>query len=47
MYSLVTDISDNDLDLEATGFMGASMTYKELFESADNLANSFHAMGIK
>lgn len=47
MYSLVTDESKNDLDLEATGFMGNSMTYGELIESADDLANSFNAMGVK
>lgn len=47
MYSLVTDEAKNDLDLEATGFMGASMKYGELFESADDLARSFNAMGVK
>ena len=47
MYSLVTDEAKNDLDLEATGFMGSSMTYKELFESSEILAKSFHEMGIK
>ena len=47
MYSLVTDEAKNDLDLEATGFMGASMKYGELFESADDLAKSFNAMGVK
>ena len=47
MYSLVTDEAKNDLDLEATGFMGNSMKFGELFESADNLAKSFNAMGVK
>lgn len=47
MYSLVTDEAKNDLDLEATGFMGSSMTYGDLFESADELAKSFNSMGIK
>ena len=47
MYSLVTDEAKNDLDLDATGFMGNSMTYKELFESADDLAKSFKSIGIK
>lgn len=47
MYSLVTDEAKNDLDLEATGFMGNSMTYRELFESADDLAKSFKTMGVK
>ena len=47
IYSLVTDEAKNDLELEATGFMGNSMTYKELFESAEDLAKSFNAMGIK
>ena len=47
IYSLVTDGAKNDLDLEATGFMGNSMTYKELFESSEDLAKSFNAMGVK
>ena len=47
IYSLVTDEAKNDLDLEATGFMGNSMTYKELFESSEDLAKSFNAMGVK
>ncbi len=47
IYSLVTDEAKNDLDLEAIGFMGNSMTYKELFESAEDLAKSFNAMGVK
>lgn len=47
MYSLVTDEAKNDLDLTAVGFMGSSMKYGELFESADDLAKSFKAMGVK
>ncbi len=47
MYSLVTDEAKNDLDLAAVSFMGSSMKYGELFESADDLANSFNAMGVK
>ena len=47
MYSLVTNEAKKDLDLHATGFMGGTMTYKELFESADDLANSFHCSGVR
>ncbi len=47
MYSLVTNEAKNDLDLDAVGFMGNSITYKELFEVSDILANSFYASGIK
>lgn len=47
MYSLVTNEAKNDLDLEATGFMGNSMKYGELFETADDLAKSFNIMGVK
>ncbi len=47
IYSLVTDESKNDLDLEATGFMGNSMTYKELLESAEDLSCAFNAMNVK
>lgn len=46
MYSLVTNEA-KDLDLEAVGFLGNSMTYKELFESSDNLANAFAATDVK
>lgn len=35
MYSLVIDETKNDLDLEAVGFMGSSMSFGKLFESAD------------
>lgn len=47
MYSLVIEEAKNDLDLEAVGFMGSSMTYRELFESSDDLAKSFTVMGVK
>ena len=47
MYSLVTNEAKKDLDLEAVGFLGNSMTYKELFESSDNLANAFAATDVK
>lgn len=47
MYSMIAEESKNDLDLEATGFLGNSMTYKELLESSDNLAKSFYNSGIK
>ncbi len=47
MYSLVTNEAKNDLDLKATGFIGNSLTYKELFESADTLANSFYNSGVR
>ena len=47
MYSLVTNEAKNDLDVVATGFIGNCMTYKELFETSDKLANAFHALGVK
>lgn len=47
MYSLVTDEAKKDLDLDATGFMGSTMTYGELFESSDDLANAFYATGVR
>ena len=47
MYSLVTNETKKELDLEAVGFMGSSMTYGKLFESADDLAKSFKNMGVK
>lgn len=47
MYSLVYDESKKNLDNEATGFMDSSMTYKELFESSDKLANAFYLSGVR
>ena len=47
MYTLVTEESKKYLDYEAVGFMGNSMTYKELFESSEKFANALTAMGIK
>ena len=47
MYSLVVNEAKHNLDLDAVGFFGNSMTYGELFESADALAKAFKASGIK
>lgn len=47
IYSLVNNEAKNDLDLMATSFMGSNMNYRELFESSDNLAKAFSAMGVK
>lgn len=46
MYSLVTEEAKNDLDLESTGFMGNCITYKELFESSEDIAKSFKSIGV-
>lgn len=47
MYSLIKDESRDDLNLNATGFMGNNMTYKELIISSEKLAQAFHGIGIK
>lgn len=47
MYSLINNESKDDLNLNATGFMGNNMTYKELIISSDKLAQAFHGIGIK
>lgn len=47
MCSLIDNESKNDLNLEATGFMGNSMTYGELIESSDRLAQALHNIGVK
>lgn len=47
MYSLINNESKDDLNLNATGFMGNNMTYKELIISSDKLAQAFHGVGIK
>lgn len=47
MYSLINNESKDDLNLNATGFMGNNMTYKELIISSEKLAQAFHNVGIK
>lgn len=47
MYSLINNESKDDLNLNATGFMGKNMTYKELIISSDKFAQAFHNAGIK
>lgn len=47
MYSLIKNECKDDSNLYATGFMGNNMTYGELMISADELANSFYAAGVR
>lgn len=46
MYSMVESESKDSLDLNATGFLGNSMTYKELFDVSDKLASAFLNSGV-
>lgn len=46
MYSMIESESKDSLDLNATGFLGNSMTYKELFDVADKLASAFLNSGV-
>ena len=46
MYSMIESESKDSLDLNATGFLGNSMTYKELFDVSDKLASSFLNSGV-
>ena len=47
MYNLVKEESKKDLDLNAMGFFGNNITYKELFKKSDMLAKSFYANGVR
>lgn len=47
MCSLIDNESKNDLNLNATGFMGNNMTYKDLIISSDKLAQALHNIGVK
>lgn len=47
MYNLVKEESKNDLNLNAMGFFGNNITYKELFKKSDMLAKSFYANGVR
>ena len=46
MYSMIESESKDSLDLNATGFLGNSMTYKELFDVSDKLASAFLSSGV-
>ena len=47
MCSLIDNESKNDLNLNATGFMGNNMTYGDLIISSDKLAQALHNIGVK
>lgn len=47
MYSMIFEESKNDLNLQATGFLGGKMTYGKLFSEADKLAKAFIDSGVK
>ena len=47
MYTMVKEESKNDMNLQATGFLGGKMTYGKLFLEADKLAKSFSDAGVK
>lgn len=47
MCSLIDNESKNDLNLNATGFMGNNMTYGDLIISSDKLAQALHSIGVK
>ena len=42
MYNLVKEESKKDMDLNAMGFFGNNITYKELFKKSDMLAKAFY-----
>lgn len=46
MYSMIESESKDSLYLNATGFLGNSMTYKELFDVSDKLASAFLNSGV-
>lgn len=47
MYSLVTNECEKYMNLDATGFMGNNMTYKELIISVDKIAKAFYEVGVR
>lgn len=47
MCSLIDNESKNDLNLNATRFMGNNMTYGDLIISSDKLAQALHTIGTK
>lgn len=47
MYSLVKDESKDDLNLQATGFVGNNMTFGDLINSSDELAKAFYNAGVR
>ena len=47
LYSLVLDENRNNLQNVAIGYLGYDITYGQLFESVDKLANAYIKAGIK
>lgn len=47
MYNLVKEESKNDLNLNAMGFFGNNISYKELLKKSDMLAKAFYANGVR
>lgn len=47
MYSLVSEECKNDLRLNAIGFLGNNITYSELLETSDKLAQAFYDVGVR
>ena len=47
IYTLVRNESKDDLNLQATGFMGNSMSFGDLIKSSDELAKAFYNAGVR
>lgn len=47
MYSLIKNINDENLDLNAIGYMNHNYTYEEVLKEVDKTAIAFKQLGIK
>lgn len=47
LYSLVVNENRNNLQTAAIGYLGYDITYGQLFESVDRLADAYIKSGIK
>ncbi len=47
LYDTVLEQNRNNMDSEAIGFLGYSMTFKELFKNVDKLADAYYRFGLR
>ncbi len=47
LYDTVLEQNKNNMDSEAIGFLGYSMTFKELFKNVDKLADAYYRFGLR
>lgn len=47
LYNTIKSVNKDNLDSDAIGFLGTNITYRELFEKIDRLADAYYKEGIR